>query len=89
MCNEKKEKSGSIGGDALTALFDLGRFVAVDMPPEPDEKPVYLKVAPGTDEYNYMLQVVRSTKVSKTKALRLLIKTGFLAFARSEERRKK
>lgn len=79
-------KNGSNGGGELAALFDLERLLPKVEAPK-GAKAIYVKIMPGTAEYNMMLAVKKVIKAPDTKIFRLLIKAGYLVFARSEERR--
>ena len=69
---------GSIGGPS--EIF-AGRQIAMALP-EGDQKPIFLKITPGTDLYDQIEVVASKCQVKKPRAARLMIKAGWLGFAR-------
>lgn len=72
---------------------DYGAFIEVAQVPDMTkggDKPIYVKLTPGTVEYNIVKHANSEiAQVDPPKVIRLLIKTGYLAFLRSLERSKK
>ena len=68
---------------------DYGAFIALEQNAKPTESdaPIYVKLTPGTNEYN-MVKHVKATMpgITGPKVIRLLLKTGYLAFKKSLDR---
>jgi len=68
---------------------DYGAFIALEQNATPGEgdAPIYVKLTPGTNEYN-MVKHVKTTMpgITGPKVIRLLLKTGYLSFKKSLDR---
>jgi hypothetical protein len=84
MYRNSQKKSGNGTGGNYSALFDLHKVTAVG---ETVEKPVTVKFTPGSDDYKLIMEVSRRLpRVKLTKIVRVLMRTGFLAYRSSIER---
>ena len=50
--------------------------------PKQEGKAVYVKLTPGTDLYRKVFHVAKANDVPMTKAARILMRGGFLGFAK-------
>lgn len=75
--------TGKVTGTTVAALFNLEEAITL-MNNHPQV--VHVKIAPGTQVHDMISHVVeRHPGITHTKAARLLMKAGYLAFKRSIE----
>lgn len=85
MSEHQTPKNGRNTGGGLNALFDIAK---VEKGTNPKAKAIMVKLSPTTDIHAMVTEVNRRIPhMSPMGIVRLLIKAGYVSFARSESAR--